>query len=288
MCTLGDLVDDIVVRAAEPPVHGADVVAVVSHHRGGSAANVAAAVARCGGRARFVGQVGADPIGDLLIRELQALGVECAGPRAGRSATVVVVVDPGGERTMFSDRRCAADLSTCDPHWLDGAGALHVPYYSLQGGPLEQVARALLREARARGVIVSIDPSSVTFLDPRSGLDEQFRDLVREVRPDVVLCNEDEAAALGVGEQGLAGTRITVVKQGPRPVVLRGAVSATVPAMPVDGPLDTTGAGDAFAGGFLAALVGGEDPVAAARAGHGAAARVVRGPGADAWEPIGA
>jgi sugar/nucleoside kinase (ribokinase family) len=279
VCTVGDLVEDIVVHAARPAVRGDDVPAVVSRHRGGSAANVAVAVTRCGGRARFVGHVGDDAVGDRLIAHMNAAGVECPAPRGGRTGTVVVVVEPGGERTMFSDRRTAASLDECDESWLDGAAAIHVPYYSLQEEPLASVALTLLRAARWRDILVSVDSSAVTLLDARFGA------LVRDVQPDVVLCNAAEAAALRVDEDGVPGARLVVVKQGSAPALLRGEVVADVPACDLDQPVDTTGAGDAFAAGFLVARLAGADPVDAARAGHLAAAHVVRGPGADAWEP---
>ena len=79
------------------------------------------------------------------------------------------------------------------------------------------------------------------------------------------------------------GAGLVVVKQGSEAALLRGTTTATVPVPPLTGPLDSTGAGDAFAGGFLLALAHGSDPVTAAAAGHRAAANVVRGSGADAW-----
>ncbi|MGQ0823831.1 MAG: PfkB family carbohydrate kinase [Actinomycetota bacterium] len=136
LCAIGDLLEDLVVTCAVPPIRGADVGARITRHRGGSAANVAAAVARVGGRARFVGRIGADEIGDRLLAELQALGVDCRTARGGRTGTVVAVVEPGGERTLYSDRGAAGDLEHCDERWLDDANVLHVPYYSLSSDPM--------------------------------------------------------------------------------------------------------------------------------------------------------
>lgn len=277
VCALGDLVEDVVVRCGRAPVRGADVVSEITRHRGGSAANTAAVVARLGGRARFVGRVGPDLVGERLLAELAATGVDCRGPRGGRTGTVVVVVEPGGERTMFSDRRAAADLEDVDEAWLDDVAVLHVPYYAFGGGRLGDVALHLMRTARRRGAMVSIDPSTVTMLDDR------FEALVRDVEPDVVLCNEDEAEVLGVSAGGLRGAKLVVVKQGPAPVLLRGGSTAEVPTPPVRDVVDTTGAGDAFAAGFLLSIVRGADPVDAVRAGQAAAACVIRGAGADAW-----
>ncbi|MGH8976646.1 MAG: carbohydrate kinase family protein, partial [Acidimicrobiia bacterium] len=149
VCCVGDLVEDIVVHAVEPLHRDADVRARIERHRGGSAANTAAAVARLGGRARFVGRVGADDTGTHLLESLVALGVEHAGPRAGRTGTVVVVVEPGGERTMFSDRGATDELThtDADPAWLEGTGAVHVPYYAVADAP-DGAEHALLDIAR--------------------------------------------------------------------------------------------------------------------------------------------
>jgi sugar/nucleoside kinase (ribokinase family) len=278
VCTLGDLVEDVIVRSAGPMVRAADVEATVSRHRGGSAANTAAAVARAGGRARFVGRVGDDEVGHRLVSELRALGVDCPAPTGGRTGTVVVVVEPDGERTMFSDRRSAADLDHADEAWLDGAAVLHVPAYAFTEEPLASVATLLLRSARARVIMTSMDASTPHLLDARFGR------LLGELRPDVLLCNQDEAARMRVPDHGHPDVALVVVKQGPRPVLLRGTVNADVPTRPVEGLVDTTGAGDAFAAGFLLALARGTEPTDAARAGQRTAAAVVRGPGADAWE----
>jgi len=277
VCCVGDLVEDIVVRTTTLLVRGADVGAHVERHRGGSAANTAVTVAQLGGRARFVGQIGADDTGTRLAEEVAAAGVECVGPRGGVTGTVVVVVEPDGERTMFSDRGAAAAFAdaTVDAGWLDGATVVHVPYYAIAAAHGRGAARALLDDARARDMIVSVDPSSAVLADDR------FVRLVREVEPDIVFCNADESDALGLDERGLPGARIVVVKRGARPALLRGATYALVPAPTVKHVVDSTGAGDAFAGGFLLATARGEDPVAAAEAGHAAAARILGGLGAD-------
>src|SRR6478735_7210944 len=115
---VGDLVEDVVVWVDGPVEHGTDNPATVRRAPGGSAANVAAAVARAGGRARFVGRVGDD--GDGLVARLIADGVEALVQRGGRTGTVVVLVEPEGERTMFPDRAASADLAAIDPAWLAG------------------------------------------------------------------------------------------------------------------------------------------------------------------------
>jgi sugar/nucleoside kinase (ribokinase family) len=88
---------------------------------------------------------------------------------------------------------------------------------------------------------------------------------------------------MGADDDGLPGAHLVVVKQGAEPVLLRGRVCAEVAVPVVADAIDTTGAGDAFAGGYLLALARGAAPVDAVAAGLGAAACVVRGPGADSW-----
>ena len=118
--TLGDLVEDIVVRLGGPINIASDTQALVVRRRGGSAANVAASAARAGFATRFIGQVGSDAHGGMLIDALRADGVDVVCQRGGRTGTVVVLVDQQGERTMLSDRGSCGDLAHPDPVWLDG------------------------------------------------------------------------------------------------------------------------------------------------------------------------
>src|SRR5262245_25381630 len=85
VCVLGDLVADVVVEVVGPRRRGADTAARVVHRRGGSAANVAVAVVRAGGRARFVGRVGDDDVGTGLVAALAEAGVEPLVQRSGRT-----------------------------------------------------------------------------------------------------------------------------------------------------------------------------------------------------------
>jgi sugar/nucleoside kinase (ribokinase family) len=278
VCTVGDLVEDIVVQTATAPIRDADIAASIGRHRGGSAANTAATVARLGGRARFVGQVGDDEAGERLTAQLTALGVECVGPRAGRTGTVVVIVEPDGTRTMFSDPGASAELAVCDAQWLDDAAVVHVPAYAIAA--TDRGVHALVECAREKGVPISIDASTVALAGA------QLRAFVHAVGPEIVFCNAAEAGALGVDDDGLPGARLVIVKQGAEAVLVRGSVHASVPVPPIDRIVDTTGAGDAFAGGFLLAHVRGAEPTDAVRAGTAAAAHVVRGLGSDSWVPV--
>ena len=274
--TVGDLVEDIVVRLGGPVNVASDTRAVVVRRRGGSAANMAVSAVRSGTPARFIGQVGDDAHGDVLIDALRAEGVDVVVRRGGRLGTIVVLVDLAGERTMLSDRGGCIDLDDPDPAWLDGLNTLHVPLYSLVVSPLAETAEALIGWAHERGIIVSIDASSSGVI-VEFGVDRVARMLER-LRPTVLLCNELEASCLGeASEPARIGGRVTVIKQGAAPALVMqpGSATVSVPTPTVEDVRDTTGAGDAFAAGFLAAFVAGESPVAAAEAGHRSAAAAI-------------
>ena len=274
IAALGDLVEDVVVRLDGPINDASDTAATIVRRRGGSAANVAASVARLGGSARFLGQVGADAIGVALTDELARDGVDVSCVRRdGSTGTIVALVDPSGERSMLTDRRACADLDDPDPGWLDGVSVLHVPFYSLAGGKLAVTAVTLIGWAHERGVIVSIDASSQAVL--RDFGRAEARVLIEAQAPDVVFANADEAAELDI--TGSVGGALTVVKHGASPTVVHptNGTAFVVPVIRIAAPLDTTGAGDAFAAGFLMALDRSDDPDAACVAAHRAAAALL-------------
>lgn len=271
LAVIGDLVDDVVVRLGGTINEATDTVSVIERRRGGSAANVAVAATALGQPARFLGQVGIGAIGDVLIGEMSAAGVDVGCVRrGGRVATIVVLVDRTGERTMLSDRGAAIELSDPEATWLDGVTTLHVPMYSLDGEPLASTTSTLIAWAHERRIVVSIDVSSVELIE-RLGAD-RVRALLDEARPHVVFANGDEASALGVTGE-IAGA-VTVVKHGADPVeIFAGGRRTLCDVPPIEVVGDTTGAGDAFAAGFLSK--GLDEVEVAVRAGTAAAARLI-------------
>jgi sugar/nucleoside kinase (ribokinase family) len=274
LATLGDLVEDIVVRLDGPIQHATDTPSSITRRRGGSAANVAAAAADGGYRTRFLGQVGDDATGRSLIGDLSGAGVDTDRVRVGgTTGAIIVLVEPDGERTMLTDRGASVLLDRPDPSWLTGVSTMHLPLYSFVGRPIAQSARTIVSWAHAQGVLVSIDLSSVSLIESLgvAALD----DLVRDVAPTIVFANEDESDAVDLSRW--CDDALVVVKHGARPARVNrpGEEPVEVPVATLDTVSDTTGAGDAFAAGFLTTDGWERDPVAACAEGHRSAATLI-------------
>jgi sugar/nucleoside kinase (ribokinase family) len=279
--SLGDLVEDIVVGLTEPLGRGTDAAGDIVRTRGGSAANVASAAAQLGRvPARYLGCIGPDATGDGLVAGLERDGVEVRVQRRGCTGAIVILVEPGGERTMVPNRGASMLLETIPDDWLEGLALLHVPAYGFCAEPLATSTLEALRRARDRGIATSIDASSVGAL--RTYGRDRIRALLSDIAPDHLIANADEAEFLGLDEPGYLEYTALVVKHGSAPTEARppGGEWLEVPVVPVEAVLDTTGAGDAFAAGYLSAVIVGDGIAAACAAGNAWAAHALGRAGA--------
>lgn len=285
LLVVGDVITDVVARHRGPLAAGTDTAASIRRLPGGAGANVAcwAAYGGCGD-VRLLGRVGADAAA-WHERELTARGVRplLVVDAAAPTGTVICLVDTGdsAERTFLTDSGASLRIGPDD--WsdtlLDSVARLHLSGYLLFAEPSRALVSVALAAARARGVPVSLDPASAGFLT-ELGVD-RFLELVEGV--DVLLPSHDEACLLtGLPDAADAAAKLSrhvplvVAKRGAEGALVArsGTVCARVPAVPAS-PRDSTGAGDAFTGGFLAALVKGAAPEEAAAAGCLAGASAV-------------
>ena len=298
LCVIGDLVEDVVVWLPTNLSYGTDTPSRIVRTRGGSASNVAvfAATAKTASstntakfRSRLIAQVGSDLLGNQLVATLETSGVEPCVVRSGRTGSIVVIVSPDGERTMLTDRAAATELNRAPKNWHDDVSILHLPAYSLFSEPLGEAARECITIAHEKNITVSIDASSASLIKT-FGI-AKFRDLVAELNPKIFFCNTDEAEVLNLTTQPLE-LDVVVIKAGASPTTLitRNAKS-TIAVAPVGEIIDSTGAGDAFAAGFLTRFEQiqmyessrdqpAEELHECVIAGHQLAARVLRSPGA--------
>ncbi len=286
---LGDLALDVVLVPARPLAHATDVPGVVRLHQGGSAAGTARWLARLGVRSTLVCAVGRDGPGRALVNALERDGVivRAARPARARTARIGMVVDTSGERSFVADRGAADLLQPGDlrPTWFRGAGVLHLPAYSLLGSPLGEAAALAAVLARGAGARVAVDLASAAPL--LSGGRSGAHRLIGGIAPDILFANAAESAAF-LGDAGGEGllefAPVAIVKRGRdgASLLIRSGMQPIVRLEVATHPVttaDTTGAGDAFDAGFLAAWLAGGRKVAPAAlrravvAGHRVAGR---------------
>ena len=251
---------------------------------GGSAANSVVGAAALGARTAFVGRVAGDKLGEVFTHDLRAAGVHFAtapahgGPPTGRC---LIVVTPDGERTMNTYLGACQELDATD---LDAAlvaqaGILYLEGYLWAPAAPRAAMQAAIKVAREAGNKVAFTLSDVFCVEGHRG---DYRDLL-ESHVDIMFGNENEVKSLYQTDDIDAAMAelakhacITVVTRSEKgAVVIGGGHRYEVPGERVAKVVDTTGAGDLFAGGFMAALVQGRSLPDCARIGCISAAEVI-------------
>lgn len=285
---VGDIMVDVLAAMSGPMARGSDTPSSVTTAGGGSAANVACWLARQGVPTAYVGRVGDDPLGRESVVALHGCGVTTyvSHDHERTTGTCVVLVEPGGERSMLPDSGANTTLAPEDvPREPFRPGAhLHLSGYTLLNEGSRDAGLAAVALAREVGMTVSVDPSSAAPLR-RVGV-ARFLAWTRGV--DLLLANREEAAVLaGTVDPHQAAQQLgetygeVVVKLGADGALWhRGFISASAPAERSVEVVDTTGAGDAFAAGFLASWLLHPEPETALAAGNRLAAQAVGSVGA--------
>ncbi|MET9950873.1 PfkB family carbohydrate kinase [Streptomyces sp. NPDC006339] len=283
LLVVGDVVTDVVARHRTPLAPATDTAAEIRTLPGGAGANVACWAAGSGcADVRLLARVGTDSAAwhDRALRRSGVRPLLVPDPEAP-TASVIALVGADAERTFLTDSGAALRLSPADwtPALLDGVARVHLSGYLFFASPGRETAGRVLRDAAAAGVPVSVDPASAGFLAEQGT--ESFLDAVDGA--ECLLPNADEARLL-TGRADPAEAAAALSRRFPLVAVTLGAagavlatggrVTARVPAPPAD-PVDSTGAGDAFTGAFLASLLAGADPVEGAVSGCRAGARAV-------------
>ena len=244
---------------------GNDTRTIISTHGGGAGGNVASWLAVLGNDVTMVGRIGNDSAGSAITAEFDALGISYGQivKEGLHTGVVVCLVDPSGERTMLADNGANAGLAISDLPALDGVDAIYLTGYA----PIAPLSREgvleMVRTINSREIPIIFDPATVGGMQ---GVP------VEEILSwcalmDAVIMNEEEAIYLS-GLSDLESALNFFVELTPRAIIKRGSAGAIglerggqiiSVAATTSTVVDTTGAGDAFAAGFIDAFTGRRD-----------------------------
>jgi sugar/nucleoside kinase (ribokinase family) len=281
---IGDVMLDVIARINVSPQkinYGSDTASHISTSSGGAAGNVAAWLTRTDARSTIVSHVGDDPAGAAIVAEFDALGVShgdlvIPGETSG---VVVVLVDSSGERTMFPDKGANSRLTLTDLPDLGAFQAVYISGYALLNPLARDGVLAMIAKIKADGIPIYFDPASVGAM--KDVTDKELHTWFSMM--DVILLNEEESIYLTGSveieralDYLLDFSQVVVIKRGSAGAIAksRGFDSISLPAV-ASTVIDTTGAGDSFAAGFIASFSKNRDLTAALQAGGELAAGCV-------------
>jgi sugar/nucleoside kinase (ribokinase family) len=251
---------------------------------GGSAGNTIAGLSSFGGRGAFIGKVAADTLGEVYAHDMEALGAVFGGgrlPAGAATGRCLINVTPDGQRTMSTYLGAAALLSPSDvkPEIIEAAKVVYLEGYLFDPPDARRAFAKAAGLARASDRLIALTLSDAFVVDRHRAALRGFI----ETEVDILFANEaeitslfetasfDEAAAAVRGLTKIAA--VTRSEQGC--VVVAGDQIHTIEAVPVEKVMDTTGAGDQYAAGFLFGLTQGRSLEHCARLGSLAAAEVI-------------
>jgi sugar/nucleoside kinase (ribokinase family) len=257
---------------------------------GGSAANTIVGVGSFGLKGAYVGKVKDDTLGRAFIHDIHAMGVGFSvkpaeqGPATGRS---FILITPDGLRTMNTYLGASTFLSPSDldEELVRGADIVYLEGYMWDRPAAKETFQKAAQIAHSAGARVALTLSDSFCVDRFRA---EFLELVRRGLVDTVFANRDEVRSLyqtadlataieALRAEGVLGI-VTRSEEGA--IVVDGGETFEAPAFPIDRVIDTTGAGDLFAAGFLAGLARGAGHLKSAQLGALAAAEVIQHPGA--------
>lgn len=281
---IGDVMLDVIAEISVAPQlinFGSDTATRITTHGGGAGGNVASWLTIVGCQSHIVARVGNDPAGTALVAEFDALGVTHGNLYHENLDTgvIVILLDPSGERTMLAGAGANSHLQLSDLPELDIFDAVYLTGYALLNPISREVALAMIRKISATGLPIYFDPATV------GGMSVVDSSEILSWLPNMqtIILNEEEAAFL-TGETQLAAALNSLLTHCHGAVIKRGALGAIakfrdseIYAVPATETcvVDTTGAGDSFAAGFIASLLVGADLPTALLSGTQIAARCV-------------
>ncbi len=291
----GDIAMDISLQspALSSPLPGQDAeVEDIGFEPGGSAANCAVIAARLGTPTTFMGFVGTDPFGLQLLTDLKVCDVtiDFIQQVPGKSGVTVALIDAAGERTFYSYRGVnrSGVIPLLEPNLFNNIKILHLSGYSFQDENSRNNASALIEGAHQHGVSISLDPSYWYA----KKYHHDHPQLLTKI--DILLPNLEEARLMS-GKEDPEEACLALHELGPKVVIVKlgdgGCLLSEnhqiehIPAFPIDQVVDTTGAGDAFCGGFLAGVLKGLSAAEAAVIGNAVASRIVASAGGHKGAP---
>ena len=281
---IGDVMLDVIARINVSPQKinfGSDTASRISTSSGGAAGNVAAWLTRTDARSTIVSHVGDDPAGAAIVAEFDALGVSHGDLviQGETSGVVVVLVDSSGERTMFPDKGANSRLTVTDLPDLGAFQAVYISGYALLNPLARDGVLEMIEKIKADGLPIYFDPASVGAM--KDVADKELHNWFSMM--DVLFLNEEESIYLTGSveieralDYLLDFSQVVVIKRGSAGAIAkaRGFDSISLPAVAAT-VIDTTGAGDSFAAGFIASYSKNHDLTAALQAGGELAAGCV-------------